>query len=109
MQINTCKSKVKIGVIMSKQKNNSENKSHLKGGDLNYSEEFRPLEVRVYSGNFERAFKAFRAIVQKDRILSLFKEKQSFEKPSVRKRRKRNESIRKAKEQEFKIQNWKNK
>jgi small subunit ribosomal protein S21 len=52
------------------------------------------LEVRV-QGNFDRAFKAFRSLVQKERILSLYKEKQSFEKPSDKKRRKRSENSRK--------------
>lgn len=56
--------------------------------------EAKPLEVRVYN-NFERAMKAFRALVQKERILSLYKEKQSYEKPSDKKRRKRNEMKRK--------------
>lgn len=55
---------------------------------------FHPLEVRVYD-NSDRALKAFRALVQKDKILSLYKEKQSYEKPSEKRRRKRNESRRK--------------
>jgi small subunit ribosomal protein S21 len=55
----------------------------------------KPLEVVVYDGNFEKALRAFRALVQKERILSLFKEKQSYEKPSVKKRRKRAEMKRK--------------
>lgn len=54
----------------------------------------KPLEVVVYD-NFEKALRAFRALVQKERILSSFKEKQSFEKPSVKKRRKRAEMKRK--------------
>jgi ribosomal protein S21 len=74
----------------------------LKGGDSNietktnhlddsYLKDFLPLEVKVYGHNFDKAFKAFRAIVQKERILSLYKQKQTFEKPSVMRRRKRNE------------------
>jgi small subunit ribosomal protein S21 len=54
-----------------------------------------PIEVRVYGNNFEKALRAFRALVQKERILSTYKEKQSYEKPSDRKRRKRNEMRRK--------------
>lgn len=54
-----------------------------------------PLEVKVYNGQFDRAARTFRTLVQKERILSIFKEKQSFEKPSDRKRRKRNEARRK--------------
>ena len=55
----------------------------------------KPLEVKVHN-NFDKSSKAFRAIVQKERILSVYKEKQSFEKPSDKKRRKKNESRRKA-------------
>lgn len=59
------------------------------------------LEVEVF-GNFDKAMRSFRAKVQKERILSLFKEKQSFEKPSDKKRRKRNEMKRKLIELEMK-------
>jgi small subunit ribosomal protein S21 len=54
-----------------------------------------PLEVKVYGNNFDKALRAFRALVQKERVLSAYKEKQSYEKPSDKRRRKRNESIRK--------------
>lgn len=85
----------------------------LKGGDSNietktnylddsYLKDFLPLEVKVYGHNFDKAFKAFRAIVQKERILSLYKQKQSFEKPSVKLRRKRNEMKQKRLELEAK-------
>jgi len=59
------------------------------------------LEVKVFN-NFDRAIKAFRAMVQKERILSIYKEKQSYEKPSVKRRRKRNEMKRKIMELESK-------
>lgn len=55
----------------------------------------KPLEVKVH-GNFDRALKAFRAQVQKERILSLYKEKKIYEKPSARRRRKNNEAKRNA-------------
>lgn len=58
----------------------------------------QPLEVKVYSNNFDKALRAFRALVQKERILSLYKEKQSYEKPSDKRRRKRNEMRRKRQE-----------
>jgi ribosomal protein S21 len=84
----------------------------LKGGDIvrtqanrlddSYLKDFLPLEVKVYGYNFDKAFKAFRAIVQKERILSLYKQKQSFEKPSVKRRRKRNEMKQKRLELEAK-------
>jgi ribosomal protein S21 len=60
------------------------------------------LEVKVYN-NFDKAIKAFRALVQKERILSIYKEKQSYEKPSVKRRRKRNEMKRKIMELEGKV------
>lgn len=53
----------------------------------------RPLEVRV-NNNFDKAFRAFRALVQKERILSLYKEKQTYEKPSDKRRRKHAEYMR---------------
>jgi ribosomal protein S21 len=57
-----------------------------------------PLEVKVYNNNFDKALRAFRALVQKERILSTYKEKQSYEKPSDKRRRKRNEMKRKIQE-----------
>lgn len=60
-----------------------------------------PLEVVVYGNNFDKALRFFRSKVQKERILSLYKEKQSYEKPSTKKRRKRNEMKRKL----FELQN----
>jgi ribosomal protein S21 len=55
----------------------------------------KPLEVIIGPGdNFERCLRAFRAKVQKERIISTFKEKQSYEKPSDKKRRKISESKR---------------
>lgn len=47
--------------------------------------------------------KAFRALVQKERILSTYKEKSRYEKPSDKKRRKRNEMRRKMMELETKF------
>lgn len=85
-----------------KGKNNKQFSNNLKGGDLLNTTKFeyiqaiqaQPLEVKVYN-NFDAAFKAFRALVQKERVLSKYKEKQFYEKPSDRKRRKRNEAQRK--------------
>ena len=48
--------------------------------------------------------KAFRALVQKERVLSTYKEKSRYEKPSDKKRRKRNEMKRKLLELEMKFQ-----
>lgn len=63
-----------------------------------------PLQVEVYDGNFEKAFKIFKAIVQKERILSIYKEKQHYEKPSDKKRRKRNESRKRLMELDTKVE-----
>lgn len=61
----------------------------------------RPLEVKVYN-SFDKALKAFKSLVQKEKILSNYKEKQRYEKPSDKKRRKRNERKRKLMELEMK-------
>lgn len=60
----------------------------------------KPLEVIVYNNNFDRALKAFRALVQRERVLSSYKERQTYEKPSQKKRRKKNEMKRKLMELE---------
>lgn len=80
-------------------------KNNLKGGESNIvtvtdhrlqeTVQLKPLEVKVYHNGFDKALRAFRALVQKERILSAYKEKQSYEKPSEKRRRKRNEMKRK--------------
>lgn len=80
--------------------------SRSKGGDTQAVDshtpiQAKPLEVKV-GDNFDKAFKIFRSIVQKERVISTFKEKQSFEKPSVKRRRKRAESRQKRHEAEMK-------
>ena len=54
--------------------------------------EFKPLEVKVTS-SFEEALKSFKTLVQKSKILSDVKAKQSYEKPSEKKRRKKREAV----------------
>ncbi len=87
--------------------------AHKEGGEIHkttnhlddsYLDEFMPLEVKVYGNNFEKSFKAFRTMVQKDRILSLYKANQSYEKPSEKKRRKANEQRQKRMELEARNQ-----
>ena len=59
-------------------------------------ESFSPLEVMVEGSSdeaFNNALRKFKSIIQKSQILSLFKEKQSYEKPSDKKRRKARESL----------------
>ena len=79
----------------SKKHNKHFNKTS-KGGETIAHEPIQaePLQVRVY-GNFDKALRTFRALVQKERVLSSYKEKQHYEKPSDKRRRKRNESLRK--------------
>ena len=75
----------------------------MKGGDFQNISEYahiqpvqsQYLEVKVFNNNFDKAMATFRSLVQKDRVLSLFKEKQAFEKPSDKKRRKYEEMTRK--------------
>ena len=94
---------------MGENKHNSKTRDKaLKGGDISsrdsstHSEaiQAKPLEVKVYGNNFEKAMKAFKALVQKEKILSSYKDRQSYEKPSDKKRRKTNEARRKAMELE---------
>ena len=66
--------------------------------DENY---FTPLEVKV-GDNFDKAFKIFKSMVQQDGVLTIYKQKQAFEKPSVKKRRKANESLRRTLEAQMK-------
>ena len=84
----------------------SSSKKASKGGDFSQiavNDQFahieavraQPLEVKIYNNNFDKALKAFRALVQKERVLSTFKERQTYEKPSDKRRRKRNEMKRK--------------
>jgi small subunit ribosomal protein S21 len=84
------------------KKNRKFSKKASKGGDIVAAVpdkleavQAQPLEVKVYGNNFDKALRAFRALVQKERILSIYKEKQSYEKPSDKRRRKRNEAKRK--------------
>ncbi|KKN67646.1 hypothetical protein LCGC14_0459050 [marine sediment metagenome] len=59
--------------------------------EIHEIKEFVPLQVEVGS-NFEDALRRFKSLVQKSKILSLYKEKQHYEKPSEKKRRKRREA-----------------
>jgi small subunit ribosomal protein S21 len=61
-------------------------------GDLLH---FRGLEVKVHDNDFEDAFRKFKSLVQKEKIISEYKEKQRYEKPSDKKRRKHREAIQK--------------
>lgn len=69
---------------------------------------FRPLEVRIDRGRIEDAIRLFKSVVQKDKILALYKEKQHYEKPSVKKRRKQREAAEKRYSLEVKTEMMKN-
>lgn len=56
-----------------------------------YSDHFGGLEVTV-GFNFEESLRRFKVAVQKSKILSDYKERQSYEKPSERKRRKKRDA-----------------
>ena len=54
-----------------------------------------PLQVEVQGpsrDDFEKAHKLFRSIVQREKVISKYKECQYYEKPSAKKRRKRREA-----------------
>lgn len=53
----------------------------------------KPLEIQVVNDNFEDAFRKFKVLVQKEKILSIYKERQMYEKPSVKRRRKAREAF----------------
>lgn len=58
----------------------------------NYLSRIKPLQVEV-RGDFEEAFRRFKSVFQKERIVSMYKERRFYEKPSARRRRKKRESI----------------
>ena len=60
-------------------------------GEIHDVKKLQPLQVEVNS-SFDEALKRFKVLVQKEKVISLYKEKQSYEKPSERKRRKRREA-----------------
>lgn len=71
------------------------NKISKNPGSTGYLNYFKPLEVVVEGDSyksFSDALKNFKGKVQKEKIISLYKERQTYEKPSDKKRRKRKES-----------------
>lgn len=54
-----------------------------------------PLEVFVEGDNVERALKALKRKLIREGVFKEFKSKRYFEKPSVKRKRKRNETLRK--------------
>ena len=60
--------------------------------ELHEIKEFSPIEVKV-TGSLEGAIRQWKAIIQKEKVISLYKEKTSYEKPSDKKRRKKREAV----------------
>jgi ribosomal protein S21 len=61
--------------------------------DKNY---FSPIQVNVEGSSredFEYAFRKFKALFQRERIVGQLKERAAFEKPSMKKRRKAREAV----------------
>lgn len=61
--------------------------------DVNPQEEVvvETIEVKVY-GDFENAYRKFKSLVQKEKIIAAYKQRQSYEKPSAKKKRKSREA-----------------
>lgn len=51
------------------------------------------ITIEVRNGNLEQAMRVLKKKLQKDGTLKLYKDKQVYEKPSARKRRKKKEGI----------------
>ncbi|MCS6961410.1 MAG: 30S ribosomal protein S21 [Deltaproteobacteria bacterium] len=54
-----------------------------------------PLEVFVEGDNIERALKALKRKLVREGVIREYKAKKYFEKPSVKRKRKKNETLRK--------------
>lgn len=54
--------------------------------------DIEPIEVKVGDGGFESAFRKFKVLFQREKVVGKLKEKQQFEKPSEKRRRKRREA-----------------
>ena len=52
------------------------------------------IEVKVYKNDIERAIKILKKKIQNDGVFKILKEKNAYEKPGDKKRRKLRESIR---------------
>ena len=59
--------------------------------EIHELKDLSPIQVEVTS-SFEEALRRFKSMVQKEKVISLYKEKQRYEKPSIKKRRKRREA-----------------
>lgn len=57
-----------------------------------YCDGFGPLQVEI-THSLEEGIRRFKSLVQREKILALWKEKQYYEKPSEKKRRQKREHI----------------
>jgi small subunit ribosomal protein S21 len=72
--------------------------------DDKYLNKFKPLQVIVRNPeDIERAARDFKNLVNRDGILNDYKEHQKYEKPSVKKRRKKREATEKRLAYEYKM------
>lgn len=62
------------------------------------------ITVEVRKGNVEQAMRVLKRKVQKEGIVKELRERQSFEKPSEKKRRKRKENIANVKKEKKKLE-----
>jgi small subunit ribosomal protein S21 len=61
------------------------------------------IKIDVRNGNLEQALRVLKKKVQKEGVLKLYSEKQVYEKPSAKKRRKKKEGIANFKKQQKKL------
>jgi small subunit ribosomal protein S21 len=67
------------------------------------------LEIKVYHGNIEKAIKILKKKVQNDGLFKKLKEKRFYEKPSVKKKRKHKEALKRLKKKDNKNKSSKGK
>ena len=61
------------------------------------------IKIDVRNGNLEQALRVLKKKVQKEGVLKLYSEKQVYEKPSAKKRRKKKEGIANFKKKQKKL------
>lgn len=71
--------------------------------------DLKPLEVDCKTMPFDVAFRRFKTMVQKEKVLSTYKQRSAYEKPSEKRRRKRQEMMSKLFEQTDKAKKPKDK
>lgn len=54
--------------------------------------EVLPLEIHIHNNNFEDGFRKFKSLIQKEQIITNYKQRMAYEKPSEKIRRKEREA-----------------